>query len=714
MTTVIAFLEPGTEYYDASHLMPDKLHEIRESPKQVYVVSPLNPPELPLEFSEFTHVTTFWLQWSQQHRTIFPLSASVVFCPAVQIPKWMSSRHIWISDAFPAKQKNLIIYTFRAMGATICQNLSDVKCAQAMLKDLTQESEILERARRLGLEVVTEAWLPEVTRIQMLSLGPTLSRESPLLSTPTPKILPQKDSTLTAVAAPLPDSYIDQLQANPDAHKILSEKVICLSSHLGPTASTYRRIVIALGGSLSWNVHSREVTHYVAAAQEPFSELTKRRDVKIVSLLWLEDMAKRQTFLPENQYHASYNPRLRLELITSASSSTTELVDDPSPLQLPPDIPPPLDQNDNPDSLVNSSLTSNALSKLRRSLESSKKSHFLSRPNPSPQSKVTTKPSTSFVQSFPSFSTLQMEATPNSLITRSASPQRSDSRSNSESEDSLNHLLRSSSFLVLDPEQPSSQSISYVDPVQKTILFAEKLFIFSGFDGHRLTHLQQIVTRLGGQLQDDNNFTPEITHVVVAQNILSVKVSNCIATGKWVLKESYLLNSQQLGHFDDEEFHEWDKSDCSRVGSGKYWRKLLQSRAERYPELSGKQLLSTIGPFSSFSIFLLSPDPQKAFYRDVFLYGGGTIVASTPPFDKSDQIITHVFVDIHSISSDDPYLKAFLHDKLACYDTEYIIRVLIDHPECLTEAFQSNHRIPAKAQKKRQRPEHMSKTSWRL
>ena len=67
-----------------------------------------------------------------------------------------------------------------------------------------------------------------------------------------------------------------------------------------------------------------------------------------------------------------------------------------------------------------------------------------------------------------------------------------------------------------------------------------------------------MIESLGGQIHPDMHFNSDITHLIVGgEPTRGEKFLAACATGKWVLKPSYLFASMAAGAFVDELDHEW-------------------------------------------------------------------------------------------------------------------------------------------------------------
>lgn len=75
------------------------------------------------------------------------------------------------------------------------------------------------------------------------------------------------------------------------------------------------------------------------------------------------------------------------------------------------------------------------------------------------------------------------------------------------------------------------------------------VFVLVGMAEEKRQHYGKVVEELGGTVTLSPTFNPEVTHLVAESLSRSERTLSAIASGKWVLHDSYLDHSRQAGHF---------------------------------------------------------------------------------------------------------------------------------------------------------------------
>lgn len=75
------------------------------------------------------------------------------------------------------------------------------------------------------------------------------------------------------------------------------------------------------------------------------------------------------------------------------------------------------------------------------------------------------------------------------------------------------------------------------------------VFVLVGMSEEKRQHYSTVVEELGAAVTLCPTFNPDITHLVAESLSRSERTLAAIASGKWVLHDSYLDHSHRAGHF---------------------------------------------------------------------------------------------------------------------------------------------------------------------
>lgn len=88
-----------------------------------------------------------------------------------------------------------------------------------------------------------------------------------------------------------------------------------------------------------------------------------------------------------------------------------------------------------------------------------------------------------------------------------------------------------------------------VASVTKSPETQQLVFVLVGMSEEKRQHYSKVVEELGASVTHCSTFDPEVTHLVAESLSRSERTLAAIASGKWVLHDSYLDHSHQAGHF---------------------------------------------------------------------------------------------------------------------------------------------------------------------
>lgn len=135
------------------------------------------------------------------------------------------------------------------------------------------------------------------------------------------------------------------------------------------------------------------------------------------------------------------------------------------------------------------------------------------------------------------------------------------------------------------------------------------VFMVSSLDEQQLVQLEEGVAKLGGRMSSNaSNFDPEATHMITGKVGRSEKVMSSVASGRWLLHPSYIVESLAQGRWLEEERFEWGNELNGflevqmKTKEGKESAEVKLALAARHWRLQGPGSSA----FSGFQVLILS------------------------------------------------------------------------------------------------------------
>ncbi|TMW68818.1 hypothetical protein Poli38472_006286 [Pythium oligandrum] len=214
-------------------------------------------------------------------------------------------------------------------------------------------------------------------------------------------------------------------------------------------------------------------------------------------------------------------------------------------------------------------------------------------------------------------------------------------------------------------------------PARATKDSSGRVFLLTGSREESAVN-ESIVLSVGGTVSTTGrSFDPNCTHIICSELKRTEKFVAGCASGKWILKPSYLKASSAAGYFVAEEEHEWGSAaaDVDQMDPriwppvAGYWRK---ERAAGKP-----------GAFEGWR-FLVHPKtvPPPEMCERIINASGGEVIPLTKTLDltatlatstKKNPVIALVTTDL---SSRDVWLKKFKTSKVPCINASFLIDYL--------------------------------------
>ncbi|KAL2916595.1 DNA topoisomerase 2-binding protein 1 [Polyrhizophydium stewartii] len=217
--------------------------------------------------------------------------------------------------------------------------------------------------------------------------------------------------------------------------------------------------------------------------------------------------------------------------------------------------------------------------------------------------------------------------------------------------------------------QPSDAHLSTRDRDQQnarqtlTHRDQERVFLFSGIPQQQRRSMAESVKRVGGRVLDIEGWDHSCTHLVVSAPGRSEKFLAACASGRWILKPSYIQACASAGKFVPEEEHEWNEADDDLGGAAaRRWRRAVQLHGSR-------------GSFKDWTVLLLVDDAKRDGFVKVLSSGGAQVVVGKPSLRGVDEnSFTHAIVD----SSKTAAVARLAKLGIAAFDTQLVVDFLFN------------------------------------
>lgn len=230
-------------------------------------------------------------------------------------------------------------------------------------------------------------------------------------------------------------------------------------------------------------------------------------------------------------------------------------------------------------------------------------------------------------------------------------------------------------------EEAASACSEAVDDVDKPSSMASFVFVMVGMSEEKRKHYSKLVQELGATVCLGPTFTPEITHLVAETLSRSERTLAAIASGKWVLHDSYLDHSFQAGHFLQEELYAWGNPAAQHLPTLQLenTRAQLAKAAWRWKcAMNGSGGRSCQLPFQHMVALVHSSKDRVGAFTRMINAGGGEVVTARPPF-RDLQRITHFFVEMDK-ATEKVDLEVFVAKGIPCLKPIFINNYLIMDP----------------------------------
>lgn len=184
------------------------------------------------------------------------------------------------------------------------------------------------------------------------------------------------------------------------------------------------------------------------------------------------------------------------------------------------------------------------------------------------------------------------------------------------------------------------------------------IFLLSGMTSQEKNDYSILIEKLGGKILDTQFFSKECTHLIIGIPTKTEKFLSSIASGKWILKKSFIEDSRIAGRFVSECDHEWggELNPTKLTLSCRRWRLKIQN--------------DKVGAFNNWIVYIIA-EPNRLDGLRRLLISGGAIVDTTFDENGPHRKYSHLFTDSLNVVP-----AIFIEKKYPIIKTEYIMDYL--------------------------------------
>ncbi|CAG5136631.1 unnamed protein product, partial [Candidula unifasciata] len=258
-----------------------------------------------------------------------------------------------------------------------------------------------------------------------------------------------------------------------------------------------------------------------------------------------------------------------------------------------------------------------------------------------------------------------------------------DDRSPTPEPPSLAFPIAKPSSTVMSPQPIELISEESSESRMSASALKTRIFLVSGLQNQERMDYSALVEQLGGKTIEKQHFDPLCTHLVVNLPTRNEKYLSCIASGKWVLHQSYFEACRKEGKFVKEEPYEWGSSftqplmqnmapqACKLAAAACKWRRKIAAIKKMDP--------SCEGAYNGWKVLLCLDKAKEENFQRLLEAGGAKVSVIRSPFPDSIQA-THAFVDMAKVKVSQEDLQKLLEADIHCLKPEYIPAYLTDEP----------------------------------
>lgn len=208
-----------------------------------------------------------------------------------------------------------------------------------------------------------------------------------------------------------------------------------------------------------------------------------------------------------------------------------------------------------------------------------------------------------------------------------------------------------------------------------------KLFMTSGIGAEEQQEFASFLESIGVAFASASTCEPNATHVIAQKIARSEKMLGSIASGKWLLHPSYMIDSKNAGKLLPENSYEWGSDDNDLINDLSTELEVKLAKASHRLRVNREQGLDPV--FSGIKAIIHTNEQRKASFRKLLELGGGKVIDSLhqvkPPYsDPKDA--THCIAEPNKLPKQSIDYEALAVKGVAVVNPVYINEFLASNP----------------------------------
>ena len=229
-----------------------------------------------------------------------------------------------------------------------------------------------------------------------------------------------------------------------------------------------------------------------------------------------------------------------------------------------------------------------------------------------------------------------------------------------------------------DTLEEDKNNTNDIEIPEKTVY---RKFMTSGIGAEEQKEFAQFLEGIGIEFVESSTCEPNATHVIAQKIARSEKMLGSIASGKWLLHPSYMVDCIECGKLLDEVDYEWGNANNDLIND--LSTDLEKKLAKASYRLRVKREKGQESVFSGIKAIIHTSEQRKASFKKLLELGGGKVIDSSqkvkPPYsDPKDA--THCIAEPNKLPKQSIDYEALAMKGVAVVNPVYINEFLANDP----------------------------------
>ena len=229
----------------------------------------------------------------------------------------------------------------------------------------------------------------------------------------------------------------------------------------------------------------------------------------------------------------------------------------------------------------------------------------------------------------------------------------------------------------------------------ETLNTNHKFFMTSGIGPDVQEEFYSFLERIGVSFATNSICEPSATHVIAQKISRSEKMLGSIASGKWLLHPSYMVDSLKAGKLLPEDKYEWGSTKNDLINDLSSDQEVKLAKASCRLRMRRHNGLDPV--FSGFKAIIHTNEQRKLSFKRLLEFGGGKVINSEqhvkPPYsDPKDA--THCIAEPKKLPKQSIDFMALANKGVAVVSPLYINEFLASDPSPCVDNYLLEEFVP--------------------